>query len=349
MIISPLTDPFALHSLADDVSPKLGGDLDCQSYAITVKGMLISDVSGLNSFKASVGNGISLQSDDSIDRIYFADGGDIYLSPEGGDVVITGNISMGSHDITCDNLTANEDLFVDSRTSIGHIGAADTVLHLKGDHISGVGILKIQGNSNQHAFMCLDSCGSSKSAGYIFRIDGSEKFYWNCPSPGAKIGLYSYTWGDYPCTFEDDGDVKFPHAYDHTVGGTNVDLYVDDNGYIGKQPSGAAYKENIKDLDASDRIYQLRPVRYDRKDGSGKNMMGLIAEEVAAVMPEAVSFERRAVKKRVFDEVSGGEIEVIDHYETTDTPESVSYTRLIPAMLKEIQRLRQEINALKVV
>lgn len=363
MVISPLIDPFALHNVVDDISPQLGGDLDGQSYnfstagTITVKGMLLSNVGGYSIIKAADSNGLALESDDGVNRIYFTDGGDIYLNPEGGEVRVDGEIisgdllpSVGTADIGSsgnrwDNCYVT-DLYANGNVGFGTTGP-DTTLHVKGDHVSGIGQLKIEGDLNEHAFMSIDGA-SGKIAGCIFSINSTSKFYWQCPSTGDSIDLYSYGWGDYLCTFEDDGDVKFPHAYDHTVGATNVDLYVDNDGYIGKEPSGLDYKENIKDLDATDRIYQLRPVRYDRKDGSGKNLMGLIAEEVATVMSEAVSFKRTPVKKGVFDEISGEEIEVIDHYETTDTPESVSYTRLIPAMLKELQVLRQEIDELRV-
>jgi len=56
--------------------------------------------------------------------------------------------------------------------------------------------------------------------------------------------------------------------------------------------SSRRWKTNIQTLpDALAKIEQLRGVSYDRKD-SGKHEIGVIAEEVGAVVPEVVSYEK---------------------------------------------------------
>ena len=56
--------------------------------------------------------------------------------------------------------------------------------------------------------------------------------------------------------------------------------------------SSRRWKTNIRPLeDALGKVEQLRGVSYDLKD-SGKHEIGVIAEEVGAVVPEIVSYEK---------------------------------------------------------
>jgi hypothetical protein len=58
--------------------------------------------------------------------------------------------------------------------------------------------------------------------------------------------------------------------------------------------SSRRWKTNIRTLQASlAKVEQLRGVSYDRKD-SGKHEIGVIAEEVGAVVPEVVTYEKNA-------------------------------------------------------
>ena len=64
-------------------------------------------------------------------------------------------------------------------------------------------------------------------------------------------------------------------------------------GQLGVASSSRRYKEDIQPMaDASDRLLQLRPVqfRYKKPDANGEKPIqyGLIAEEVAEVLPELV-------------------------------------------------------------
>lgn len=102
------------------------------------------------------------------------------------------------------------------------------------------------------------------------------------------------------------------YGWTNTVGGTEFyALWVGNNtGYkFGRNTSSIKYKENVRDAASADAVLSLRPVVYDRKatfqypedeDGNrligppnrfegAKNEFGLIAEEVAAVLPEIVT------------------------------------------------------------
>ncbi len=73
---------------------------------------------------------------------------------------------------------------------------------------------------------------------------------------------------------------------------SSVPVVVNINGRLGIQASSARFKRDIRDMgEASDRLMKLRPVTFRYKeDPAGTPQYGLIAEEVARVYPELVSY-----------------------------------------------------------
>jgi hypothetical protein len=126
--------------------------------------------------------------------------------------------------------------------------------------------------------------------------------------------------------------VKFSDAYSYTVGGTNRTLYIDNSGDIGGLSSTRESKINIAPIDDTNWLMSLEPVSYNRRNRTKDGVyteefnhsieFGLIADDVANVRPEICVF--------VNGKVSG-----------------INYEQLISPMLKEIQKLRAEVNALK--
>lgn len=104
-----------------------------------------------------------------------------------------------------------------------------------------------------------------------------------------------------------------------------VPVVVDLNGQLGTVSSSRRYKEDIRDLgDRTEALFQLRPVsfRYKAQPG-GPEHFGLIAEEVAEVLPELVVHGQ------------GGRIE------------TVAYHELAPLLLNEVQKQRRQLAALE--
>lgn len=90
------------------------------------------------------------------------------------------------------------------------------------------------------------------------------------------------------------------------------------------ETSSITLKENVQPLDnALDKIMNLAGKMYDRKDGSRKNEVGLIAEEVESVIPELVAKNQK------------GE------------PESIYYTKLGAYLVEAIKTLKNEIDSIK--
>ena len=104
-----------------------------------------------------------------------------------------------------------------------------------------------------------------------------------------------------------------------TGSATASTVFVDVNGQLGTIKSSRRYKEDIQSMDnVSEKLFGLRPVtfRYTQPfdDGSKPVQYGLIAEEVAEVMPELVV------------------------YGEDGKPETVSYHLLATLLLNEVQK-----------
>jgi len=107
------------------------------------------------------------------------------------------------------------------------------------------------------------------------------------------------------------------------TGGTVV---VTASGQLGVASSSRRYKQDIEPLgDVSDRLYELRPVkfRYIKPDEQGEKpvQFGLIAEEVADVLPEVVY---RNAEGKV---------------------EGVRYEELTPLLVNELNQQQQKLAA----
>ena len=98
-------------------------------------------------------------------------------------------------------------------------------------------------------------------------------------------------------------------------------LLVDDAGLFGNATSSRKFKDNIQNMsDNSSPLMSLRPVTFTYKgDTSNSKRFGLIAEEVAEVMPSLVSFD------------SAGE------------PYTVSYHDMPAILLNELQKMNKRV------
>lgn len=111
-----------------------------------------------------------------------------------------------------------------------------------------------------------------------------------------------------------------------TVGISGIPIVIDNANQLGTVASSIKYKENVFDMgDISDDIHKLRPVVFNYKKDKDRSMCyGLIAEDVNEMIPNIV--------------VKNLEKEI----------ETVKYLDLIPMLLNEVQKLRKELDKLKV-
>jgi hypothetical protein len=130
-------------------------------------------------------------------------------------------------------------------------------------------------------------------------------------------------------------------VYNSAVGAPNHVVYIDERNQIGMLPSSIRYKTDVQSLPQSliDKLELLRPVTFYMKPDTAKMYLqyGLIAEEVAQILPEIVIFKTHPLTP-----------------ELGPIPETVCYERL-PSLilaahlaLKEShESLKQEVAALR--
>ena len=126
------------------------------------------------------------------------------------------------------------------------------------------------------------------------------------------------------------------------TGGARQIVFYNPNGEVGNiQTSGTttAYntssdyrlKENVNyDFDATTRLKQLKPARFNFIADANTTVDGFIAHEVSSIVPEAISGEKDAV-----DENGNPEYQGIDQ------------SKLVPLLVKTIQELEARITALE--
>jgi len=115
---------------------------------------------------------------------------------------------------------------------------------------------------------------------------------------------------------------------------STANMFVNSDGQIMRSTSSARYKKDIVDIEVdTSKIYQLRPVSFTSKN-NGERYFGLIAEEVAATIPELAEFAKASdvIPGRTDDEL---------------VPDAVKYPILSVLMLEEMKKLKAENEDLK--
>lgn len=112
--------------------------------------------------------------------------------------------------------------------------------------------------------------------------------------------------------------------------------------------SDGRLKENVHPLEPSlEKLMKLRPVTYQWKPGTvshelngSKQQIGLIAQEVEEVYPEAVTFNKNPGASKLKNGEPSLDSKLNGNY-------GVAYSYLVPAVIKGIQELWQEFQAMK--
>jgi len=123
-----------------------------------------------------------------------------------------------------------------------------------------------------------------------------------------------------------DNTLTFPNNLKAMVHGTEVNFSSTNGGCLYPVSSTIRWKENVRDLEdtiRSEDIYKLRPVTFTGKENPDEHSMGLIAEEVNDFFPILVPKDGK------------------------NRPASVKYSLLSILLLKEVQKLKKELNEIK--
>lgn len=132
-----------------------------------------------------------------------------------------------------------------------------------------------------------------------------------------------------------DGAIRMPAVYNDVVTSSPIDLYMDNQGYIGAIPSTIVSKSNVVPIANSNWVYSLNPVQFQYRekgaDGSYLDSVqsdieyGFIAEEVEAVNANLVHYN---------DDGTGPKIH------------GVSYRKILAPLVKAVQEQKVVIDSL---
>jgi len=159
------------------------------------------------------------------------------------------------------------------------------------------------------------------------------------------------------------------HRYGAIFGCDNVAnrdavVFVNPNGEVGSiktngtstsynTSSDYRLKENVNySFDATSRIKQLKPCRFNFIADANTTLDGFLAHEVSDIVPEAVSGEKDAIHvwkdgEELPDGVSVGDNKVDANGNDLINSQSIDQSKLVPLLVKTIQELEARITALE--
>ena len=190
---------------------------------------------------------------------------------------------------------------------------------------------------------------SDATGAYISFTQSTAKMRIATDLAGGAIEFYPGNGATLALALDNSARMVALNTYSTTVGATNRDLYIDSTGIIGYVSSLRAAKTEIDPITDTSWLHALTPVsfKYRKKAEDGKSytneidgdiQYGMIAEDVAAVRPDLCFYDD------VADLDENGEKTETTHKELR----GIQYSKLIPVLLKEVQKLRAELNQMKV-
>ena len=111
-------------------------------------------------------------------------------------------------------------------------------------------------------------------------------------------------------------------------------------------------KENVDyTWDATTRLKQLKPARFNFKADADTTVDGFLAHEVSSIVPEAITGAKDAVEKwkegeELPDGISVGDNK-LDNGNTIPDYQGIDQSKLVPLLVKTIQELEARITALE--
>lgn len=241
--------------------------------------------------------------------------------------------ALGANTTGSENIAIGDDTSFASTTGNHNVAVGNAALafNTTGSYNTAVGrraMYNTTGDANTCVGRsCLDSLTTGTSNIALGESAGGQV---TTTSNNIHIGHFGVT--------GDAGVIRVGRAGVHT-GGTFIEgisgatsaggstVFVNSSGRLGTSTSSRRYKTDIRDLgDASARMMQLHPVAFRYKpeiDPEGHTEYGLIAEDVAQVMPELIV------------------------YDAEGRPNVVRYHLLVPMLLNEVQKQAEQINTLR--
>ena len=215
----------------------------------------------------------------------------------------------------------------------------------------------------------------NRASEYLFKIGTAEKlrigtsgrFHTNTStSPNGHLNLVGERGGSYRAI-----------VFEHTGGGGSVgDIRTGSSSVTYNTSSDYRLKENVSyDFDATSRLKQLKPARFNFKTDADTTVDGFLAHEVSSIVPEAISGtkDETETKQKVIVNSKGNVVEeniekadwekgkIADSEGNTQYPtdstweatkvisvyQSIDQSKLVPLLVKTIQELEARITTLE--
>ena len=191
------------------------------------------------------------------------------------------------------------------------------------------------------------------SASEALRIDSSGRLLLGTTSQDGQVTV-NYESGN--------NGAKF--TLTNSSSASNVLVFNNTNGtvgYIQTNGSSTSYntssdyrlKENVDyTFDATSRLKQLKPARFNFKADADTTVDGFLAHEVSSIVPEAVTGIHNEVQvweegEELPEGVSVGDNKLDDEGNTIPKYQGIDQSKLVPLLVKTIQELEARITALE--
>ncbi|BAQ90902.1 hypothetical protein [uncultured Mediterranean phage uvMED] len=112
-------------------------------------------------------------------------------------------------------------------------------------------------------------------------------------------------------------------------------------------------KENVEyNFDATSRLKQLKPARFNFISNADQTVDGFLAHEVSSIVPEAVQGEKDAFEKyrehqEIPDGKSVGDFKLDENGDKIPDYQGIDQSKLVPLLVKTIQELEARITTLE--
>ena len=137
-----------------------------------------------------------------------------------------------------------------------------------------------------------------------------------------------------------------------------ADYEIKDKGYhnpvtTADHAADARLKENVSyDFDATTRLKQLKPARFNFIADDTKTLDGFLAHEVSNVVPEAISGEKDVVQvwkegEELPEGVSVGDNKLDEDGKTIPIYQGIDQSKLVPVLTKALQEAITKIEQLE--
>jgi len=340
-------------NMGDDDKIKLGASGDLEIYHDTTNGNSVIHDTGSGNLRiraddfqvtnASASANLIFANDSNGEVKLYHNGSEKIATTSGG-VTVTGGLVMTSNDptITMTDSSGTNDIGTIQSASGALIfttrdGSADgEIIFKRFDGTTLDESMRIKNGGNVLVGTTNQSPAEGTGVGVRLGSNGTSQF-----SSNGDSGVSVNRTGDNGnvMTFRRDGNLRGRIAVDG-----NSTSYVTSSDY--------RLKESITyDFDATSRLKQLKPARFNFIADADTTVDGFLAHEVSSIVPEAISGKKDAMFAEVLyvdeDEIPDGKKVGDVRTPSQINPQGIDQAKLVPLLVKTIQELEARITALE--